>query len=148
MKVIHLTCDGNFIVAFVAHRTLLLVGVVKRDADGGLRHTGLTVLVHQLLKVGGSHLRNIEQKLVSRFNVKYQYHEHTILLNSNGGSVVIYIICHLAKPDSGDYFRGFFQAATEAKDENYMIIMVISKRTKDHAAVYDTELFRTPEQLW
>jgi len=57
-----LTSDGNFIVALVAHRTLLLVGIVKRDADGRLRDARLAVLVHQLLKVGSSHLHNGKRK--------------------------------------------------------------------------------------
>ena len=57
-----LASDGNFIVALVTHRALLLVGVVKRDTNGGLRDAGLTVLVYQFLEVGSSHLHNIKQQ--------------------------------------------------------------------------------------
>jgi len=54
--------SGNryFIVDLVSHRTLLLVGVVERDADGGLCNARLTILVHQLLQVRSTHL-NVRQ---------------------------------------------------------------------------------------
>lgn len=51
-----LSGNGDLIVGFKAQRTLALVGVVKSDGHCGLGNSSLSILVHQVLQVGGSHL--------------------------------------------------------------------------------------------
>lgn len=68
---VHLSSDGDLVIDFVSHRTVLLVGVVKRDADGRLCHSRLAVLVHQLLQVCGANLCHKDHN----FTIKYQYWE-------------------------------------------------------------------------
>ena len=53
----HLAGDGDLVVVVISNRTLLLVSVVERDGHGGFGHTGLAVLVDQLLEVRSADLR-------------------------------------------------------------------------------------------
>ena len=53
---LHLSGDGYLIILLITQRALCLVCVVKLDGDSGLGNACLSVLVHQLLKVGGAHL--------------------------------------------------------------------------------------------
>ena len=55
----HLSGDGDLIVGLVSQWRLLLVSVVEGDGDRGLGDPRLTVLVDQLLQVGGSHVAEV-----------------------------------------------------------------------------------------
>ena len=55
----HLSGDGHLIVGLVSQWRLLLVSVVEGDGDRGLGDPRLTVLVDQLLQVGGSHVAEV-----------------------------------------------------------------------------------------
>lgn len=57
----YLARDGDLSIVVIADGTLLLVRVVEGDGDGGLGDARLAILVHQLLKVCGSHLKHRTQ---------------------------------------------------------------------------------------
>lgn len=53
---LYLSCDRDFVVGLEPKRTLALVCVVKCYGHRGFGDAGLTVLVHQILEIGRSHL--------------------------------------------------------------------------------------------
>ena len=57
----YLSLNDDFVKVFVADGTVFLVPVVERDGHGGLRDSGLTVFVNQLLKICSAHLRKEKQ---------------------------------------------------------------------------------------
>lgn len=60
-----LSGDGDLVVGFKTQRTLAFVGVVKGNGHGGLGDATLSILVHQVLEVGGSHLSGEINKIKS-----------------------------------------------------------------------------------
>lgn len=52
----HLSSDSDLIMGFKPQRTLAFVGVVKDYRHCGLGDATLSIFVHQVLEVGGSHL--------------------------------------------------------------------------------------------
>ena len=57
----HLTSDMDFVVLFVADWAASFVVIVQNEGDAGLGHTSLPVLVHEFLKVVGTHLPDTEK---------------------------------------------------------------------------------------
>lgn len=58
-------------MCFKPQRTLAFVGVVKGNGHSGLCDATLSVLVHQVLEVGGSHLSGeMKQKRMQILNEK------------------------------------------------------------------------------
>ena len=57
----YLSLNDDFVKVFVADGTVFLVPVVECDGHGGLSDSGLTVFVHQLLKICSTHLRKETQ---------------------------------------------------------------------------------------
>ena len=84
----NLSSDSDLIIMFISQWRLFLVSVVKCDGDSCLGHTSLTILVHQLLEVGCSHMAQIgdsKQKADSIKNVTFtrptQRQNYTIVNN-------------------------------------------------------------------
>lgn len=55
----HLTGDRDLVEVLVAHGASLLVCIVKVDADRGLGHPGLALLVDKLLQIANANLREV-----------------------------------------------------------------------------------------
>lgn len=60
----NLSGDGDLIMGFEPQRTLAFIGVVKGNRHSGLGDATLSVLVHQVLEVGGSHLSSENERRI------------------------------------------------------------------------------------
>lgn len=45
----YLSSDSYFVIMFISNGTLIFVGVIECDTDGGLSHACLAILIHQLV---------------------------------------------------------------------------------------------------